>query len=548
MKSLVAHFGLFFTIYKKYDSLLSKFGFEDKDNEDKKIGWLLYIAVKNEIYGTKKNIIELACLLMPLLDMMVSENSKMFMKLDDGISIRKQLIEIFQIKSEASIEPIFITFQSIALQILKPLGFIESVKDFNKIWDTTKFKKVIEVLVNRCKNSPVSDIDETVFARESVEFSSSEFELPNVINVHITPISLNPNILISPLKTPSKLSPYKSGAIFNKKLKDSIYGYNIPCRTVFNELELTDSNIKVKSWLDDCLNKPQIENSLISVYLEKKIENLPNVRKIVVTLIESTIQEVLKNHDKNEKSIGSEFGDVNISTQIRQLYLYLIEELLTIEDKRNGKAGTDNVLMNEEFHRGIFVTSCEIILFVHNIDTIKFAKILKDVMISAFGVWKIVPSLLRLDLPFIIIHYFQTLEKKIISEMAWEKNSPISDLFIHFFKKSDAKQVTSPQLLTPINQRELSFVEEMFGRKTLQFTASVIVTVTNQMKILDERIKENIWDVMKQCLAFNSELLLDRNIVNLILCSIYGVCRVEKMEKESNPEYTFNNIIKCYIF
>jgi len=58
----------------------------------------------------------------------------------------------------------------------------------------------------------------------------------------------------------------------------------------------------------------------------------------------------------------------------------------------------------------------------------------------------------------------------------------------------------------------------------LTYTALEIKKISELLK-LDEKIAEQIWSTMKYILSSETSLLIDRHLSQLILCTIYGVCK-----------------------
>jgi retinoblastoma-associated protein len=553
IKSIISYFALLFTIYKKFDSMLTKFEPTIEVEEIKKVGWLIYILAKNKIYETNRNIIAYTCLLIPLLELLLSSNPTAFAKLDPNVPLKEQVCNLLQIKFAAPIENHIQLFQTTILQIFSPLEFIKSTKDFTAIWDKDKLKTMIKTLNKFYDKLPAQDIDETVFVKEVVEFNNALYDSQRVINVHVTPIKLN--VKGSPSKALKMMSPSKCGMTLNNKVNESsLEGYNIPCRTVFNELTPIASTISMNNWLQTSLMKPQFENSSISVFLEGIVENYPNIKELIIKLTDTEAKKLgeLTKEEQGNESLNLQ--EMNFSEQINKLYFYLVEELLIIEEKRTRKASSESIVKSEEFHKGVFVAACETVFFVHRVVDIKFEDLLEVAEISLFGFWKIIPSLIRSEslLPFDIVHHFHELEKKIYLELAWKKGSPTSGLLSRFLLQPQETSSESVEAkVVQANEAKdtpLTAVERLFANKVLQLTASLLINLTTEIKITDNRLKEQIWETIKQCFAIAPELLEDRNIIHLVMCSIYGMCRVDGKEKnEQNSAYTFNNIIKCFL-
>lgn len=59
----------------------------------------------------------------------------------------------------------------------------------------------------------------------------------------------------------------------------------------------------------------------------------------------------------------------------------------------------------------------------------------------------------------------------------------------------------------------------------LHHCAGEIYQLSESIKISD-RTSESIWVAMKYILSSETNLLIDRHLTQLILCTVYGVCKV----------------------
>ena len=81
----------------------------------------------------------------------------------------------------------------------------------------------------------------------------------------------------------------------------------------------------------------------------------------------------------------------------------------------------------------------------------------------------------------------------------------------------------------------------MFFKRVLHLGAQKILDLTQVLGVGDD-IKEKIWTIMKSLLSIETGLLTNRHLDQLIMCTIYGVCKVQNIQ----PQITFNNIITKY--
>jgi hypothetical protein len=108
--------------------------------------------------------------------------------------------------------------------------------------------------------------------------------------------------------------------------------------------------------------------------------------------------------------------------------------------------------------------------------------------------------------------------------MAWTDNSPIAGhISSHLGSKKD---LNHPAIL-------------MFCRKVLAYSALRIFDLANLLN-LTEDVREEIWSIMKNALSEETNLFINREMDQVIICTMYGVC------KAKNLNVTFNNLITKY--
>jgi len=81
----------------------------------------------------------------------------------------------------------------------------------------------------------------------------------------------------------------------------------------------------------------------------------------------------------------------------------------------------------------------------------------------------------------------------------------------------------------------------MFFRRVLHLSAQRVFELSELLG-LNDSIKEQIWTVMKCLLSMETHLLVNRHLDQMIMCSIYGVSKIQSEELG----ITFNSIITKY--
>ena len=65
----------------------------------------------------------------------------------------------------------------------------------------------------------------------------------------------------------------------------------------------------------------------------------------------------------------------------------------------------------------------------------------------------------------------------------------------------------------------------MFFNRVRQIAASTIQEMCEQLKISEE-CREFIWNILLVTLSLKSNLLFGRHLDQLIMCAIYGICKI----------------------
>jgi hypothetical protein len=95
---------------------------------------------------------------------------------------------------------------------------------------------------------------------------------------------------------------------------------------------------------------------------------------------------------------------------------------------------------------------------------------------------------------------------------------------------------------------------DLFFKRLLSVTAQTIFNLSKALN-LGDKIRELSWNVMKVLLSQETEMIIGRHLDQMILCVIYGVCRlhpklfVDQYPQEEAAQFTglkFNTIIEAY--
>jgi Retinoblastoma-associated protein B domain len=134
-------------------------------------------------------------------------------------------------------------------------------------------------------------------------------------------------------------------------------------------------------------------------------------------------------------------------------------------------------------------------------------------------------------MPFPLKTHFKDIEIKIISHLAWQANSPLPNKITELMSES------TPKIESAIF-KHTSY--QVFFSKVVQYVAQTIENFCEQLGV-DQAIREMVWEVMQYVMSAFTGLLIEHHLDQLIMCTIYGICKCMK------KDITFNKIITCYI-
>lgn len=540
------------TIYKKFeDTLKSCELLGPLSIQFKAIGWLLYIMARVILLKGRNEIVESACLLIAMVYFLIinAPQGICFNKISgaDNSEIKKKLCEIFKLRKQDAFDAMDVSFQKIVQQLVAT-GFLKLSKEgkFSSIFEESNIELNAMRLKSAYEQYAVNfDIDERLFISCDTVLASpcklTPFARQGVVNVIVTPRKRQ-SILESDSKSKNETSPKGRCKItLNTRLqeiqltKHTLRGSYSTLPNILVSTPMTRA-MEMNNWLQEHIsNYHKLEG--FSPVLKRLLENNPKASGNLKSLLQDCIEKVEKEICGEEKT-----GDPKLD-QIKSFYFCVVDELLLAEEKINKSIDLNPLLQNENFHRSVFAAAAETILFIHNSTSLMFEDLLDKCNVSAFDFWKCLPYFLRFDIsiPPPLSTHFNEINKKILASIAWKKKSPIYALIAQLMQKPlTTEDFPQGSLIKPSH--------EFFFKSVLEFAAALIVDISANMNLKDEALKEKMWEVMKHCLSVETDLMADRDLVQLVLCSIYGVCKMQQSQKSSTIEkYTFNAIIKCYM-
>jgi hypothetical protein len=310
----------------------------------------------------------------------------------------------------------------------------------------------------------------------------------------------------------------------------------------------------------------------------------------------------MQGNSQDETSSEINIRAKSIGRSMLSLYYDSLESILDYETARLKKTSHRNLLLSPPFHKAL-LSICLICvvhatsgslpvnfqqendshashLFVQSIMTLmdcttyEYMKVSESFMQSMENSSKsIYHKICRL--PKLLRQKLQDTEEHIIESLLWTRCSKteamrstadVLDCLTNYKNKNVS--LWPPKVLEPIKGQEISNDDDMNNKNITTHTESLIddlisesnyvnYLITKLMSLVSNRVAilcghigipphypvtKQVWYTFRQFLRKQIHLLYGRHIDQVMLCTIYGVCKVLKY----SPELTFSKIIEVY--
>lgn len=138
---------------------------------------------------------------------------------------------------------------------------------------------------------------------------------------------------------------------------------------------------------------------------------------------------------------------------------------------------------------------------------------------TPFETWKAFNIFTRQELPKVLYLHIKELEILVLASIVWQDKK-----FLNQYKGFIS------------SKKELQTENKAFLQEMVFYSMFAIKEICSFLNI-SERLQEEIWTIFKSSIITESEILLNRNLHQVLICSIYGLC------KAKNLNVTFNSII-----
>uniref|UniRef100_A0A8C0EYS0 Retinoblastoma-associated protein n=1 Tax=Bubo bubo TaxID=30461 RepID=A0A8C0EYS0_BUBBB len=317
-----------------------------------------------------------------------------------------------------------------------------------------------------------------------------------------------------------------------------------------------------------------------------------NPKDSILKRVES-LGHIFKN--KFAEAVGqgcAEIGSQRYKLGVR-LYYRVMESMLKSEEERLSVQNFSKLLNDNIFHTSLLACAVEVVMATYgsklnlNAETdLSFPWILNVFDLKAFDFYKVIESFIKAEpsLTREMIKHLERCEHRIMESLAWQSGSPLFDLIkqskeregqtdqpeptstlnlplqhnhtaadlylspVRSPKKKasvpplsgtsnpDAQPTATPQTQKPQKSTSLS----LFYKKV--YLLAYLRLHTLFFRLLSEHpdLEPLIWTLFQHTLQNEYELMRDRHLDQIMMCSMYGICKVK------NVDLRFKIIVSAY--
>lgn len=540
LNKLISEFSFYNKMYIKYCDVFSKLELASHSVKDSKlynnamtvknIYWLMFGLIHNNIFDRSMDI-QLSVNLLASLFVHMLENKLAVSNYLGFNSLNKQ--------GELSIE----TEICELLKIKDNRKFVEIKKQFNSFVNEMIQRKILG----------------ESWADDSAHLNATLKRLDNFYQIGLEMKDIDLRFFIKDqdrLNTPSKFTPFqKQGVIYKKyaaHLKTSMNSQRVLDFTMKenaskNEKPKSDNTLTLNfrkmqqspytankavmaspvtaamelyNWMHEKTIKQQIfvdgkyeENNLFKNSPLSKFFNILDAQtyhSIMHGVINQEVDKVIRDELKGKASKKGLFDDRK--TVMINFYFSMLEDFI-VREKKLHTADIDTLIKNSSFHKTLLAFVIETTYFVLNVTTVDLVQVIKSMKLSIFEFYRINFQNLNFEdlVPLPLKKHLLQMEYQILSFHVWQKDS---EVFV------------------------MAVDNEIINR-ILHYTSNLVSNLNSSLGV-NPKTSEKVWELVKHIILQRRDMLSKRYLDQLIMCSLYGICKVVDLKLK------FQDIIKKY--
>ncbi|XP_067948910.1 retinoblastoma-associated protein-like isoform X2 [Watersipora subatra] len=234
---------------------------------------------------------------------------------------------------------------------------------------------------------------------------------------------------------------------------------------------------------------------------------------------------------------------------IRKLYLRVLESLLKLEEERLSRKDFSVLLHVDTFHRSL-VTCCALVVNHTYNEQICCYDALKSILemfgIEAYHMCKVIECFIKAEpgLSQLSVQHLKLCENHILDNLAWKPDSAlfavlplVNDSVDQSDRSSGSPTSGAGQFLTPTSRDAHSWPSaeegqsvssrslDMFMNKVCRLAYHRLQMFCNALTIPRD-VAPKVWTCLEYCIKYRHDLLKGRHLDQIIMCSLYAICKV----------------------
>ncbi|XP_040891774.1 retinoblastoma-like protein 2 isoform X2 [Toxotes jaculatrix] len=288
------------------------------------------------------------------------------------------------------------------------------------------------------------------------------------------------------------------------------------------------------------------------------------------------LHKFLLHHRHNEGNEETKELAAKCCCEARFWYYRILEHLVSQERKRLGVSDISGILENDLIQCCLVACCLEISIY-SNCLSCDFPLLLQILKMAPYHFWRVIELVLRAEvgLPYAVVKHLARVEEEVLESLAWTRDSPLWEEI----KANEGHLPTCQQVMPPAqleepkktdlqpdpnlpgvdvglgadlsastdqqrspsaaNKPQRSNPLHLFARKVYSLMGKRLREMCSTLGISDE-LRLKIWTCFEYSLVHCTLLMLDRHLDQLLMCAIYIIAKITKVE------IPFKHIMKCY--
>ncbi|KAM4796010.1 retinoblastoma-associated protein [Rhinophrynus dorsalis] len=275
-----------------------------------------------------------------------------------------------------------------------------------------------------------------------------------------------------------------------------------------------------------------------------------------------------------------------------RLHYRVMESILKSEEERLSVQNFSKLLNNDTFHTCLLACAVEVVMATYGRNTsqgqcspgtdLSFPWILQVFELKAFDFYKVIESFIKAEpsLTREMIKHLERCEHQIMDSLAWKSDSPLFELIKQTRDREGS--VDHPELTSTVHQplqhnhtaadlylspprsthqcasvpptpsvtngytaatgqpQQKSTSLSLFYKKVYRLAYLRLSSLCTSLLSDHSELEHVIWTLFQHTLQYEYELMRDRHLDQIMMCSMYGIC------KAKNIDLRFKTIVTAY--